>query len=156
MATLYASPNPTPANDVVRNRIPASAAAGDVRYCESVYTFTGAEVTADNIVIAELPVGATVLPELSAVAQEASMGGGTLAVPKIGDSTDDDRYSATSITVHASNAGVTAVTPNVGASVIPRFVITATTREVLANFTFATIPTTGKKILFRLAYKLGH
>jgi hypothetical protein len=154
MATLYASPvTETP---TVRTLVPAASAAGAIRYFESVYTVTGAEVTADNIVAARLPVGATVIPELSAVAQEASMGGGTLAIPTIGDSTDADRYSATSITVHASNAGVTAVTPNVGASVIPRFVITSTTQEVLANFTFATIPTTGKKILFRIAYKLGH
>jgi hypothetical protein len=156
MATLYASPNTATANETVRNRTSASAAAGDVRFFESVYTFTGAEVTADNIVVAKLPIGAVPLPEEFKVAQEASLGGGTNAIPKIGDSTDDDRYSATSITLHASNAGVNSVTPNVGASVIPRHTITAATQEVLANLTFATIPTTGKKVLFKIAYRLGH
>jgi hypothetical protein len=154
MATKYASP--VTAAQTVRNRPEASASNGDVRFYESVYTVDGTEVTADNIVVARLPVGAVVIPELSAVAQEASLGGGTNAIPTIGDSTDADRYSATSITLHASNAGVTNVTPNVGASVIPRFSITSTTQEVLANLTFATIPTTGTKILFRIAYKLGH
>jgi preprotein translocase subunit Sec61beta len=156
MATLYASPNPTAANDTVRNRMTATAAAGSIRHFESVYTITGAEVTADVIVVAELPVGAVVIPELSIVAQEASLGGGTNAIGKIGDSTDDDRYSATSITLSTTAAGVTAVTAAVATSVIPRFTITATTQEVLATFTFVTIPTTGKKILFRIAYRLGH
>jgi hypothetical protein len=154
MATLYASP--VTETQTVRNRPEASASNGDLRFYESVYTVTGAEVTADNIVVARLPVGATVIPEDCKILNEASMGGGTIAIPKIGDSSDDDRYSATSISVHSSNAAVLSVTPNMTASGISRFAITAATQEVLANLTFATIPTTGKKLRFRIAYRLGH
>lgn len=156
MATKFYA-NPIPETPTVRNLIPATAGSGDVRFFESVHTATGTEhATDDSIVIARLPVGAVVIPELSAVAQEASLGGSAVAIPKIGDAGDDDRYSATSITLHSTNAAVTAVTPNVGASVIPRFTVTEETRDVIAAFARTNALTAGKKILFRIAYRLGH
>lgn len=154
MATFYASPvTETP---TVRNLAPATSANGDVRFYESVHTATGTEhATDDKIVIARLPVGAVPIPELSTVAQEASIGGSVVAIAKIGDAVDDDRYSATSISLHSSNAGVTAVTPNVGASVIPRWTITADTQDIIVSITRTNALTAGKKILFRTAYRLG-
>jgi len=155
MATFYASP--VAETPTVRNLAPATSASGDVRFYESVHTATGTEATSgDNIVAARLPVGAVPIPELSTVAQEASLGGSSVAIAKIGDAVDDDRYSATSITLHSSNAGVTAVTPNVGASVIPRHTITEATQDVLAAITRTNALTAGKKIMFRIAYRLGH
>jgi len=155
MPTFYASL--APETQTVRNLLPATDVRGDIRFAESVYTATGTEAASgDNINVCMLPVGAQVIPELSTVANEASMGGSALAIPTLGDALDADRYSATSITVHSSNAAIVAVTPNIGASVIPRFTITEATRTVVAAFTRTNAMTAGKKILFRIAYKLGH
>jgi hypothetical protein len=155
MANFYASP--VAETPTVRNLADATLASGDVRFYESVHTATGTEAASgDNIVAARIPIGAVVIPELCTVAQEASLGGSSVAIPTIGDALDADRYSATSITLHSSNAGVTAVTPNVGASVIPRFTVTEATQDVLAAITRTNALTAGKKILFRIAYRLGH
>jgi len=155
MATFNASLVNT--GTLVRDRESATDTNGDIRYAESVYTCTGTEhATDDDIAVVTLPVGAVVIPELSAVAQEASLGGSSVAIPTIGDAVDADRYSATSISLHSSTAGVTGVTAHVAASVIPRFTITAATQTVIAKITRTNAVTAGKKILFRIAYRLGH
>lgn len=145
------------ADDLVRNRLPATSRNGDIRFAEALYTCTGDEhATDDSIAVATLPVGAVVIPELCTVAQEASLGGSVVEIPKIGDAVVDNRYSATSISLHSSNAGVTAVTPAIATSVIPRHAITAETQTVLAAFSRTNAVTAGKRILFRIAFRLGH
>jgi hypothetical protein len=154
MATFYA--DLAPLTETVRTRLDATLRNGDIRYAEATYVATGTEAASgDSINVVVLPVGAQVIPELSTVAQEASLGGSVVAIPTIGDSTDVDRYSATSISLHSSNAGSTAVTPAIATSVIPRFTITTDTRTVVAAITRTNALTAGKKILFRIAYKLG-
>lgn len=140
---------------LVRNRVAADQAGGEVRYAEFTYEFTGTEAASgDTIEIGDIPVGATVLPELSSVSNEASMGGSALALPKIGDAGDDDRYSGTSISVNSSTAGRTALTPNFAASVIPRHTITEDTKRLVATFTRTNAATAGKKLIFSIAYRL--
>lgn len=154
MAKIYAEP--LSATETVRNRMNASSTNGDVRYFESVLTATGTEAaTGDSFVIAKIPVGAVVLPEETKIANEASMGGSVLSIVKIGDAAVDDRYTATATTIHSSNAAVQSITPNIAASVIPRWKATKDTQEVIAAFTRTNAMTAGKKILFRVAYKLG-
>lgn len=141
---------------LVRNRVQSNVANGDIRYTEFTYVFTGTEAaTGDTIAIGDLPVGATALPEKSLVAFEASMGGSALALPKIGDASDDDRYSATSITVNSSTAGIVGVTANVAASVVPRHVVTEATKRLIATFTRTNAATAGKKLIFSIAYRMA-
>ena len=155
MATLYTDIAPSDLTLNVRNRVSADLSHGDVRYAEATYTCTGSEAaTGDNIEVAVLPVGATPLPELWRVSNEASMGGSVIAIPTIGDSADADRYSATSISVNSSTAGSAAVTAAVATSVLPRYTVTADTQRVVAAITRTNAVTAGKKISFLIAYKL--
>lgn len=156
MATLYTAEATTQGTGELRSRVDGNLASGDIRYAEFTYTTSGSEAASgDTIEIGDIPVGAVVIPELSKVANEASMGGSVLAIPKIGDADDDDRYSASSISVNSSTAGITAVTAAVGTSVIPRHVVTEATKRLVATFTRTSAPTAGKKIVFIIAYRIG-
>jgi hypothetical protein len=142
-------------NGLLAQRVDGNLATGDIRYFEATYTCNGTEAASlDNIVVGDVPVGAVVLPEMCRVSNEASMGGGTLAIPTLGDALDVDRYSATSVAINSTTAGSTAFTPAVATSVLPRFVVTAATRTILAAFTRVTAPTAGKKISFLITYRL--
>ena len=146
----------TKQNDaLLANRVPGNLASGDLRFIEATYTATGTEAaTGDIIDVTDVPVGATVIPELCRVSNEASMGGSVIAIPTIGDAVDADRYSATSISINSSTAGTAAVTANVTASVLPRFVVTAATKRIQAALTRTNAMTAGKKISFLIAYRL--
>ena len=155
MATFYADIAPSDLTLNVRNRISADLTNGDVRYAEATYTCTGTEAAStDTIEVAVLPVGATPLPELWRVSHEASLGGSVVAIPTIGDASDVDRYSATSISLNSSTANSQAVTPAVATSVLPRYVVTEATQRVVAAITRTNAVTAGKKISFLIAYKL--
>lgn len=155
MATFYADIAPSDLTLNVRNRTNGDLTHGDVRYAEATYTTTGTEAASgDSIEVAVLPVGATPLPELFRVSHEASLGGSVVAIPTIGDASDADRYSATSISLNSSTANSQAVTPAVATSVIPRYVVTADTQRVVAAFSRTNAVTAGKKISFLIAYKL--
>lgn len=156
MATLKTDLATAIDSGLVRNRISGVAASGSIRFVEATYTFTGAEAASgDTLEICDVPVGAVVLPEHCRLANEASLGGSDLALPKIGDSANDDRYSATSITLHSSNAAIQSVTPNVAEGVIARHTVTAATSRIIATFTRTNAPTAGKKVKFLIAYRLG-
>lgn len=123
-------------------------------FFEATYVAKGTEQTSgDSIAIGDLPVGAIVLPEFCRIANEASMGGGTLAITKIGDAVDDDRISATSFSVNSSTAGQSLITPNIADGIITRTPITEATKRLYATFTCATAPTAGKKIKFIIAFR---
>lgn len=139
---------------VVRNLLQDNVASANVLFFEATYEFLGTEATSgDTIQICELPVGAIVLPEQCRVVSEASLGGSALALPKIGDALDDDRYSATSISLDSSTAGNQTVTPNIAASVVTRWPITADTKRVIATFARTNAPTAGKKVKFIIAFR---
>jgi len=155
MATFYADIAPSDLTLNVRNRISGDLSHGDVRYAEATYTCTGTEAASgDNIEVAVLPVGSTPLPELWRVSHEASLGGSVVAIPTIGDASDVDRYSATSISLNSSTANSQAVTPAVATSVLPRHTVTEATQRVVAAVTRTNAVTAGKKISFLIAYKL--
>lgn len=137
----------------VQERLAGNVAGASVLYFEATYEATGEEEAGNTIAVCELPVGAIVLPELTRIANEASMGGGTLAVTKLGDAVDDDRYSATSFSIHSSNAAQTLITPNIADGIISRTPLTAATKRIIATFTTGTAPTQGKKIKFIIAYR---
>jgi hypothetical protein len=155
MATFYTDIAPENLTLNVRNRTEGDLVTGNVVYAQATYTATGTEAaTGDNINVAVLPVGAIPLPELWRVNNEASMGGSVIAIPTIGDAGDADRYSATSISINSSTAGSAAVTPNIGVSVLPRYVVTEDTRTVVAAITRTNALTAGKKISFLLAFRM--
>ena len=155
MATFYTNIAASDLTLNVRNRNNGDLTHGDVRFAEATYTATGTEAASgDTIEVAVLPVGAVPVPELWRVANEASMGGSSIAIPTIGDASDADRYSATSISVNSSTAGSAAVTANVTASVLPRHTVTEATQRVVAAITRTNALTAGKKISFLIAYKL--
>lgn len=141
----------------VRNRVEGVIASGSIRVYEATYEFLGTEgATGDTIDICDIPVGAVVLPEHCKVANEASLGGSDLALPKVGDSANDDRYSATSISLHSTNAAIQSFTPNVTEGIIARHEVTAATQRITATFTRTNAPTAGKKVKFLIAFRLGH
>ena len=155
MATFYADIAPSDLTLNVRNRTNGDLTHGDVRYAEATYTCTGTEAASgDTIEVAVLPVGATPLPELWRVSNEASLGGSVVTIHTIGDASDVDRYSATAISLNSSTAGSAAVTPNVTASVLPRHTVTEATQRVVAEIRRTNAVTAGKKISFLIAYKL--
>jgi len=155
MATFYTDIAPENLTINVRNRVDGDLVTGNVVYAQATYTATGTEAASgDNINVAVLPVGAIALPELWRVNNEASMGGSVIAIPTIGDAGDADRYSATSISINSSTAGTAAVTPNIGVSVLPRYVVTEATQTVVAAITRTNALTAGKKISFLLAYRM--
>jgi hypothetical protein len=141
---------------LLASRVAGNVSSGDIRYAEYTYTATGTEAaTGDTIQIGDVPVGCVVLPELCKVANDASMGGTDQVITKIGDASDDDRYTATSITVHATNAGITAVTPAIATGVMTRTKVVAATKTLVAGFTRTNAMTAGKKIKFIIAYRLN-
>jgi hypothetical protein len=155
MATFYTDIAPENLTLNVKNRTDGDLVTGNVVYAQATYTCTGTEAASgDNINVAVLPVGAIPLPELWRVNNEASLGGSVVAIPTIGDAGDADRYSATSISLNSSTAGSAAVTPNIGVSVLPRYVVTEATRTVVAAITRTNAVTAGKKISFLLAYRM--
>jgi hypothetical protein len=155
MPAFYTDLAPVDLTLNVRNRNSADLTNGDVRYAEATYTTTGTEAASgDTIEVAVLPVGAVPMPELWRVSNEASLGGSAVAIPKIGDADNDDRYSATSISLNSSTAGSTAVTPAIATSVLPRYTVTEATQRVVAAITRTNAVTAGKKISFLIAYKL--
>jgi hypothetical protein len=155
MATLYTDIASSDLTLNVRNRNNSDLTHGDLRFAEATYTCTGNEAASgDNIEVCVLPVGAVPVPELWRVANEASLGGSVVAIPKIGDADNDDRYSATSISVNSSTAGSAAVTAAVATSVLPRYTVTEATQRVVAAITRTNAVTAGKKISFLIAYKL--
>lgn len=155
MATFYTDIAQSDLTLNVRNRNNSDLTHGDIRYAEATYTATGSEAASgDTIEVAVLPVGATPLPELFRVSHEASLGGSVVAIPTIGDASDADRYSATSISLNSSTANSQAVTPAVATSVLPRYTVTEATQRVVAAISRTNAVTAGKKISFLIAYKL--
>lgn len=148
VATAQASPN-------VKDRVDGNSVTGQIRYAEAVFTTPAAPSTllasGDVINIVTLPVGAIVLPERSWVANEALAGTSTV-ISKIGDSADDDRYSATSISL--VSAGSVAVTAAAATSVVVRTPVTKDTNTLKATVTFTGAVTTGVKVRFSIAYIL--
>lgn len=148
-ATNADSPN-------VRDRNQGVLTSGDYRTLEATYEMTGTEAASGDVIdIGDIPVGAVVLAEDIRVANEADMGGSDLALPTIGDGEDADRYSATSIAVHSSNAAIQTATPNVADGIISRHVVTRATQRIKAAFTRTTEPTAGKKLKFLVPYRIG-
>jgi hypothetical protein len=140
---------------LLANRVQGNLATGDIRFIEATYTTTGTEAaTGDIIDVTDVPVGATVIPELCRVSNEASLGGSAIAIPTLGDALDVDRYSATSITLNNSTAGSQAFTAAVATSVLPRHTVTAATKRIQAALTRTNAMTAGKKISFLIAYRL--
>ena len=155
MATFYTDIAASDLTLNVRNRNNSDLTHGDIRFAEATYTATGSEAASgDTIEVAVLPVGATPLPELFRVSHEASLGGSVVAIPTIGDASDVDRYSATSISLNSSTANSQAVTPAVATSVLPRYTVTEATQRVVAAFSRTNALTAGKRISFLIAYKL--
>lgn len=125
---------------------------GEVMFAQAEWTVpTTTVTTGDTIEIITLPVGAIVIPELSRTNTDG-LGGTTPAISKIGDSADDDRYTATSQAV--LSAGANAWTPNVTASVVPRYVVTKDTNVLIATLTHGGAPTAGKKIGWLIAFRM--
>lgn len=146
----------TKQNDaLLANRVQGNLASGDIRFIEATYTTAGTEAASGDVIdVTDVPVGATVIPELCRVSNEASMGGSSIAIPTLGDAVDADRYSATSVSINSSTAGSAAFTANVSASVLPRFTVTAATKRIKAALTRTNAITAGKKISFLIAYRL--
>lgn len=155
MATFTTAEASKQDTGLVASRVQGNLATGDVRYIEATYTCTGTEAaTGDIIDVTDVPVGATVLPELCRVSNEASLGGSLVAISTLGDAGSASRYSATSVSLNSSTAGSQAFTPAVATSVLPRFTVTAATKRIQAAFARTNAVTAGKKISFLIAYRL--
>lgn len=151
MATFNTAEYTKQADGRLSNRVEGNLTSGDIRLAETVYTTAGTEAANDLVNVITLPIGAVVLPELCRYAYEASGGTGT-AIATLGDAGDDDRYSATSVTI--TSAGYTAVTP-VADRVLTRYAVTSATNTVIAKLGLSSgSVTAGKKVKFVIAYRL--
>jgi hypothetical protein len=117
-------------------------------YATITHTVTATEAATDVINIVDLPVGSYLVPDLMRVANNGA-GGTSVVISKLGDASDDDRYSATSIALTA--AGNIAVTPTNAIAVTP-FAITETTQTIKAVLAGTLPMTVGKKITFKVPY----
>jgi hypothetical protein len=137
-----------------KDLIPGIKTTGNIVLLEATHTATGTEAaTGDSIIVADLPIGAIVIAEDIRVACEASLGGSDVEIAAIGDAVDADRYG-TAAELNSSTATNATPTPNIAASVVTRFVVTAATRTVIATVTRTNALTAGKKIKFRIPYLL--
>jgi hypothetical protein len=161
MATLYT--DLTVSLEEVHNRSNGRLAGGQIRMARGTFTLTAATATADVINVVSLPVGAVVLPHLSYLVHEAM---GTALTISVGDSTDTDRYMASTVLVTGTSAGVrpfilvdwdsATVGGDVSAfpvsAIATPHVITEATRMVTATLILVTTPTAGNDIQFNIAY----
>lgn len=145
VASSQASPN-------AKDRIDGQKVTGQVLYAEALYRTTGAEAAGDIIDVVTLPLGAVVLPEKSHIACEALGGTGT-AISKLGDGSDDDRYSATSVAL--TSAALTAVTAAAATSVLTRHAVTPATNVVKATVALTSGSVTAdRKVVFVIAFRM--
>lgn len=137
-----------------RTRANGFETSAGLQVLTATYTTVGTEAADDVISIADLPVGAVLIPSLSRVISEGIGGTGATAAT-IGDASDVDRYSATAVALTA--AGIVAVTPTAAIALTPH-VITEATKRITATLALASGSiTAAKKIRFELVYKMpGH
>lgn len=145
---------------LVRNRLDATAACGEVRIAEIEYKFgwnvvSGVaqtpEASGDILKVFQLPPSTVVLPELSGAYWEAA--GSAATIVAIGDQQTANRYSTTALTLTA--AGFGSITPVV-ATTIPRTVIVADVNDVLQVTLGGTLPATvGKRFWLRIHYRMA-
>lgn len=151
MATVKTDVATAQSSQSVRDRVDGNSVTGGIRFAEAVLT-VGTLAAADIIEIVTLPIGAIVLPERSWVATDG-VGGTSAVISKIGDASDDDRYSATSIAI--TSGGITAVTAANTTSGIVRTPVTSATNTIKATFGLGSgTVTAGQKIRFSIAYIL--
>jgi len=152
MATVKTDTYTSQSAASVRNSlIPGKTITGEVLYATATYTATGSEAADDVVQVVQLPVGAQVIPDLCKLTTDG-VGGTTATVAKLGDASDDDRYSATAIgiTSAATNTAFTAT----NAIALTPFTITEATKVVTATLGLASGSfTAGKKVRFRIAYR---
>lgn len=135
----------------LHKRPDAARVTGKNGVLEAVYTATGTEVANDIIDIGDIPEGAVVIPELSRIASEACGGTGS-AIAAIGDSADDDRYSATSVSL--TSVASAFLTPASATGVITRTPVTSATKTIKAKFAISSgAMTAGKKIVFTIVFR---
>lgn len=152
MATLQTDIAAGQQSPLVENRVDGQRVTGQRRYVTAILTLTGSEAAGDLIEIADIPVGAILVPGACRVTNEASGGTGT-AISKIGDSADDDRYSATAIAL--TTAATALVTPVVATGIIAQYAVTAATRRIIGTLALSSGSTTaGRKVVFELAYRM--
>ncbi|MGA0207754.1 MAG: hypothetical protein ACO3LT_08195 [Ilumatobacteraceae bacterium] len=161
MATHYTD-LVTTSTELAHERGSGLIGGGAIRLIRSTYTTTTGtdETSGDTIEIANIPVGAVVLPHLSWFYHEAVAA--TAWNMSIGDSTDVDRYAksidlaATSgvrpfivIDYDSTLGGEVSAWPD---GVFTPHTATEATRTIIATLGTITGPTASKKIVFAIAY----
>ena len=148
MATLNTEVSTAQISGLLKDRtVNSQGTTGRVMHLTALYTTTAAEVTADVINIAALPIGAVLLADLCRVSTDGT-GGTTPLITQIGDAASAARYSATTITLAAGSLAVTPVTANM----VTPYSIASGNEIIKATITFTGTLTAGKLIRFRLAY----
>lgn len=122
----------------------------DIRYKRAVITLAGTEVAGDTFQLVDLPVGATVIPQLCTVTCSADPG--TTLTLKVGGGGNSDRY-AENISLNAGGQ-----VPFTNASAMPAAVAnpftTTETSRVLATVLTANTLTANVKLVFLIAYAI--
>jgi hypothetical protein len=152
MATLNSTTYANQIGGLVRDRISATVGCGEVRIAEIPYQLTAANVTGDILRMYRLPGGVQVLPELCGVFNQAA--GSAVTIVKIGDQQDDDRYSATAITLTA--LAFAQVTPVAGVSNIPRYTVVTDVSDIIQVTLGGTVAATTGIFWLRLHYRMAN
>lgn len=134
-----------------RDRVQGKKVTGQPCIVDALYTVAtpSIEQANDLVDIAELPVGAQLIPDLCRVSTDG-VGGTTSTIATLGDALDDDRYSASAIAI--VSAASSTVTPT-NAIMSSPWTITDATKVIKAKLGLASGNyTAGKIIRFRLAF----
>lgn len=136
----------------LRNRVEGQRVTGDLRICEATWLTTGAEVTADVLQIAKLPVGAILFPEKCFFVSEG-IGGTAIVFTSIGDALDAARYATVDIALTAASTVPIFLTVLVPLF-LTRYVMLATSNVITATTAGTFPPTAAKKVLCHLEYRM--
>jgi len=137
----------------VKDRPEGQKVSGDIRMIEATYTTTATEVTADVMQVAQIPVGAILLPEKCWVWSEG-VGGTAVIYTSMGDALDAARYATGDLALTAASAATLPVVP-LAAIILARYVALSTS-NIITFTTAGTFPlTAAKKIVHHLEYRMA-
>lgn len=137
----------------VKDRVEGQKISGDLRIAETTWLTTGAEVTADVLQIARLPVGAILYPEKCWFVSEG-IGGTAIVFTSIGDALDAARYATVDIALTAASTVPIFLTVLVPLF-LTRYVMLATSNIITATTAGTFPPTAAKKVICHLEYRMA-
>jgi hypothetical protein len=149
MATFNSLIAARQADPTFGNRADGLKVSGELHIAQCQYAATGIESTDDVIRLVRLPSRAMVIPQLCSVRHEAMGTGFSAAVGDDDTTADDDRYSAA---LDIKAVGQTAFSSAAAGGLVHHVIESQDGAWIQAKLSAVNSPTTGKKLVFLIAY----